>query len=93
MDPGLQLYGSTLFKRVSEAGGEMFLQLPPPVPSKAQYIPVAVSNNTNTSAAPAAPDMTAYYGGSGGGCFGADSTVVVMTAIENRTKDGITAVS
>ncbi|KAH3761987.1 Voltage-dependent calcium channel subunit alpha-2/delta-2 [Pelomyxa schiedti] len=31
LDPGLQLYGGSLFKQNSEAGGKIFITLPPPV--------------------------------------------------------------
>merc|ERR1711967_72593 len=64
MDKSLQDYGGTLFKALRAEGDSTFLSLPPPQPSR----PVAAQRRPSAPAASApAPDMSVYYGGSGGG--------------------------
>jgi Mg-chelatase subunit ChlD len=84
MDPGLQLYGGSLFSKIRDEGGKIFVTLPPPTPCVAVPEEVAIiarqyGHNIGTSGgtAAAAPDMSGYYGGGGGGCFHAACTVPV----------------
>jgi len=81
MDPGLQVYGGTLFKERREEGGRIFLSLPPPQPTA--RAPMAPRNSLTggtayTTARAVVPDMSTYYAGSGGGCFVASATVEVV---------------
>uniref|UniRef100_A0A6B2KZ96 VWFA domain-containing protein n=1 Tax=Arcella intermedia TaxID=1963864 RepID=A0A6B2KZ96_9EUKA len=69
MDPGLQIYGGLVFRKLEEEGGKIFVSLP--MKKRENYqanAPVAPSTTTNTT----------YYGGGGGGCFDALSTVKVL---------------
>jgi len=88
MDPGLQLYGGTLFKEVSEAGGKIFVSIPLPTPSLGKKVvaqpaaaPVAGGAPKPAPAlvpvlpAPAAQD---YYQGNSGGCFSGSSAVTKL---------------
>jgi len=93
MDPGLQLYGGSLFKEVKDAGGKIFISLPQPIPSRTPAARAAAAAAAAATAAPAyaaytapavlpapaAPDMQDYYAGSGGGCFSASSTVIKLS--------------
>jgi len=80
MDPGLQVYGGTLFKEIKDEGGQIFVQLPPPKPSRQAPAPVRTSTTTASTPAPAAnTNMNTYYAGTGGGCFGATSEVIVTS--------------
>jgi adenylate kinase len=78
MDKGLQQYGSACFRDLVEAGGRAFLSLPAPVHSERAAARTA-SSAASAGPRPASPAMNTYYAGSGGGCFGAASTVSVMT--------------
>lgn len=64
MDPGVQVYGGSLFATLRTRGDEVFLSLPPPKPSR-----TPVRTNTSSGGASAAPqtNMQTYYAGSGGG--------------------------
>jgi len=75
MDPGLQVYGGSLFDKLQHRGGEIFVSLPM-VTSRAQYSYTPTASTTTAAAAPA-PDNSIYYGGGGGGCFDASCTVLV----------------
>jgi hypothetical protein len=81
MDPGLQGYGGKLFAAVRQIGEEVFLNLPPPKPSRAlppvplpartappsgTYVPPAAPPPPAASA-PDSPNMRTYYAGGGGG--------------------------
>ena len=81
MDPGLQVYGGTIFKALRDEGDGIFLKLPPPGRQGAGRCGPLFARCLRQgrqprgclrgapSAAPA-PDMRAYYAGGGGGCFG-----------------------
>eukprot|EP00488_Nonionellina_sp_1-RS-2012_P000857 TRINITY_DN1377_c0_g1_i1.p1 TRINITY_DN1377_c0_g1~~TRINITY_DN1377_c0_g1_i1.p1 ORF type:complete len:266 (+),score=90.61 TRINITY_DN1377_c0_g1_i1:114-911(+) len=93
MDPGLQVNGGTLFRELRAKGDEVFINLPPPKPSRRtgptrpkpsynqqQYqapAPAAAAQQAYRAPAPAV-NMADYYGGSGGGCFAPDCRVNVM---------------
>eukprot|EP00931_Biecheleriopsis_adriatica_P064704 TRINITY_DN39432_c0_g1_i1.p1 TRINITY_DN39432_c0_g1~~TRINITY_DN39432_c0_g1_i1.p1 ORF type:complete len:507 (+),score=101.38 TRINITY_DN39432_c0_g1_i1:32-1552(+) len=79
MDPGLQVYGGELFKKLREEGDHIFLSLPPPkasrkapaTPAPAPAAPApsrstAVATPTSRPRSPS-PAMKTYYAGSGGG--------------------------
>eukprot|EP00929_Paragymnodinium_shiwhaense_P109168 TRINITY_DN75519_c0_g1_i1.p1 TRINITY_DN75519_c0_g1~~TRINITY_DN75519_c0_g1_i1.p1 ORF type:complete len:1140 (-),score=192.16 TRINITY_DN75519_c0_g1_i1:483-3902(-) len=70
MDAGLQLYGGEKFREHRAAGDKIFLSLPPPRKSAK-----AACTSSNRSRSPPQTNMTTYYAGCGGGCFGAQSTV------------------
>jgi hypothetical protein len=87
MDPGLQIYGGTLFKVLEEQGGEKFKTQPLKkhtdyfAPKQPVYQPAAaVSYQPAAQPAyqPAAVDTDTYYAGSGGGCFDENSSVLVL---------------
>lgn len=89
MDPGLQVYGGETFRALREAGDAIFLALPPPHPSSASRSTTASNYNRNRNYTPApAPDMTTYYAGSGGGCFGPSSTVQVFSSSVRHDSEG-----
>ena len=73
MDAGLKSYGGALFRQVRDAGEPIFKNLPAPQPPRR----FAAASSASTAAAPAprAPDMSSYYEGEGGGCFGRGSRV------------------
>jgi len=78
MDQGLQSYGGVLFQQVRDEGGPIFQNLPPPQPSLRRPSMASVSSASGSRPAPApTPRMADYYEGSGGGCFGSGSTVLV----------------
>jgi len=93
MDPGLQLYGGSLFHMLEARGGEIFIALPltrredygyslgpPPAAAPPQYAPAAAVSPSAAVVAPPPPaeiDISTYYSGGGGGCFDASSTVLV----------------
>jgi len=101
MDPGLQVYGGTLFRTVRDQGDAVFLSLPAPkpqsmvrrmAPARPQVTPGTAGppqfGGGAASTATAAyvnrtpqPDMRTYYAGSGGGCFGGSSTVMVAALV------------
>merc|ERR1712224_269191 len=65
MDKSLQDYGGGLFKALREEGDSIFISLPPPQPARKPRQEGA--RLSTSSATPAKPDMSVYYGGSGGG--------------------------
>eukprot|EP00927_Polykrikos_kofoidii_P023330 TRINITY_DN21530_c0_g1_i1.p1 TRINITY_DN21530_c0_g1~~TRINITY_DN21530_c0_g1_i1.p1 ORF type:complete len:759 (+),score=83.32 TRINITY_DN21530_c0_g1_i1:78-2279(+) len=89
MDPGLQVYGGSLFRCLRADGDRVFLSLPAPTPSRSPTVisalpphsppPPAVAIPPAATASPP-PPMNRYYAGSGGGCFGGSSTVLVASA-------------
>lgn len=93
MDPGLQVYGGELFRGLREKGDEIFLTLPKPKPSLARRTSASsqVSRNSVSRARSPSPDMSTYYAGAGGGCFGENSSVIVVcpdgTDVETRVSD------
>lgn len=95
MDTGLQFYGGSRFKTLRDEGDAIFLALPPPKPSVAPPTPTRTptrSSGYGQAAAPvaaAAPQMSTYYAGSGGGCFGAVSTVLVVGAAGETTTTAV----
>jgi len=104
MDPGLQVYGGSLFKALRDRGDTIFLSLPAPKPSVAQRrssAPVVSGGyaGSTTAAAPRArvrtpsPDMRTYYAGSGGGCFGPSSSVLVVTPVAGKMQTRQTCVA
>jgi len=91
MDPGLQVNGGNLFRELRAKGDEVFVNLPPPKPSRAtaRSRPVYQAQNQRRQNQPQrqrpayqppapAVNMNNYYGGAGGGCFAPFCTVVVM---------------
>merc|ERR1712224_244372 len=84
MDTGLQFYGGEQFKQLRDEGDKIFLSLPAPKPSSSPSPSTscrASSGATRATAArtAAAPQMSTYYAGAGGGCFGRGSSVLVAT--------------
>eukprot|EP01084_Bolivina_argentea_P033459 61881_1 len=78
MDPGLQVNGGDLFRELRAKGDEVFVNLPPPKPSRqVRNAPYQAQQATTTYTAPQV-DMNDYYGGCGGGCFAPYCTVQVM---------------
>jgi adenylate kinase len=110
MDPGLQVYGGSLFKTLDSKGGEIFLTLPikkkdyyyktyhspqvrqqhyvPPVQQHQQYVPsqpyVPPQPVVQAYIPPPDVDNSTYYGGSGGGCFDQNCTVLVVSQVNNN---------
>jgi len=64
MDPGVQVYGGSLFATLRTRGDEAFLSLPPPQPSRK---PVQTSSGGGSSAPAPQTNMQTYYAGAGGG--------------------------
>jgi hypothetical protein len=83
MDPGLQIYGAEFFKNVVEEGGRIFLDLPPPVRTRARNASTtsSTSSKSQISTRPPSPPtaMDTYYAGSGGGCFGPNSLIQIKS--------------
>lgn len=88
MDASLQNYGGTLFNRLQEEGGKIFLTLQ--MKKTADYAQqfgyaaqsIRAQNTTNNSTSYNIPPVnpvssTTYYAGSGGGCFDESSEVYV----------------
>eukprot|EP00928_Gymnodinium_smaydae_P047513 TRINITY_DN31714_c0_g1_i1.p1 TRINITY_DN31714_c0_g1~~TRINITY_DN31714_c0_g1_i1.p1 ORF type:complete len:958 (+),score=173.89 TRINITY_DN31714_c0_g1_i1:64-2937(+) len=75
MDPGLQVYGGTLFQALRAKGDQIFLSLPPPTPQKKSTVRRSTTTATTPSNTNNAPNMTTYYAGAGGGCFAPSSLV------------------
>ncbi len=76
-DPGVQLYGGKLFKKLQYKGEMIFCSLPPPVPSvKKAPVPVPVPV-AGAQAPPAVPAMQEYMD-CGGGCFGGCGWVTLL---------------
>jgi Mg-chelatase subunit ChlD len=97
VDPGVQVYGGALFAQLRKAGDELFLALPPPRPAQPPSRERPVASASASRQAPArsrspspAVDMNRYYD-SFGGCFGAQSEVVVVTEAGDVSKK-VTAV-
>ena len=93
MDAGLQLYGGKFFQSLRDKGDKVFLSIPMAPPRYQPQKRTTVKSYQHTSytrAAPApAPSTATYYAGSGGGCFGAGSEVLVRdstTGQFSRTK-------
>jgi hypothetical protein len=83
MDPGLQIYGAEFFRTVVEEGGQIFLTLPPPTPRRTHTSSsTSWKSQVNTQPQPPPPPtaMETYYAGSGGGCFGPNSTIQIKSA-------------
>eukprot|EP01083_Nonionella_stella_P089413 249474_1 len=84
MDVGLKINGGDLFRTLRAKGDEVFINLPPPKPSRRTGPTLPVHQRGIQNAAPAyvapAPqvDMRDYYGGGGGGCFAPFCCVDVM---------------
>lgn len=88
MDAGLQTYGGKFFQSLRDKGDKVFLSIPMAPP---RYQPKKVQTYSHASytyaAAPApapAPTTATYYAGSGGGCFGAESVVLVQDTATGR---------
>jgi len=82
MDPGLQLYGGSLCKELIDAGGKIFISIPMNMPPKKTYYTSSTSSISSSPVLPpSSPPVQAqtYFEGSGGGCFGASSTVIKLS--------------
>lgn len=73
MDPGLQMYGGSLFRQLRDEGDAIFVSLPAPRPNRPKPLwgastppPSLASASTVTSRANS-PDMRTYYAAQGGG--------------------------
>eukprot|EP00747_Dinoflagellata_sp_TGD_P164295 gnl/TRDRNA2_/TRDRNA2_184047_c0_seq1.p1 gnl/TRDRNA2_/TRDRNA2_184047_c0~~gnl/TRDRNA2_/TRDRNA2_184047_c0_seq1.p1 ORF type:complete len:1086 (+),score=163.33 gnl/TRDRNA2_/TRDRNA2_184047_c0_seq1:79-3336(+) len=93
MDPGLQVYGGDLFKRLREEGDAVFISLPPPKPTgtagraSPQFAPPSrTATRNNARSRSPSPDMRTYYAGAGGGCFGEASSVIVVRPNEGDVR-------
>jgi len=73
-DPGVQFYGGNLFSELRDQLDELFLKLPPPVPSNK---PTTSSYGSSSSSSPASVSMSSYYNSSAP-CF-AGSCIVEMS--------------
>jgi len=74
MDPGLQIYGGTLFRDLRAQGDAAFLSLPAPTPAQDETplpcdtgMPAATPAAQPSSQPPSSANMRTYYAGSGGG--------------------------
>ena len=80
-DPGVQLYGGSLFKELRNKADMIFCNLPPAVPSRKKVVnpppPPATAAKTQYIAPVAAlrVDMQDFYSGGGGGCFDGEGQV------------------
>jgi len=85
MDAGLQVYGGKFFQSLRDKGDKVFLSIPmaPPRYQPPKRTTVTSYHTSNTRAAPA-PSTATYYAGSGGGCFGAGSEVLVRDITTGR---------
>merc|ERR1719152_550202 len=88
MDAGLQVYGGKFFQSLRDKGDKVFLGIPMAPPryqiQKSTTV-TSYQHTSNTRAAPApAPSTATYYAGSGGGCFGAGSEVLVRDVTTGR---------
>lgn len=101
MDPGLQVYGGELFRNLREKGDEIFLTLPKPKPSlgrrSSQVTNSRRSSQTSNASSRArsrssSPNMSTYYAGAGGGCFGETSSVMVVSPDGPAAKTCVTDV-
>lgn len=102
MDPGLQMYGGLFFRTLRDRGDKVFLGIPMAPPryksntkkKAARNRRAYVSSSAHVPApAPApAPTPATYYAGSGGGCFGPGSVVLVQDVAGNLKPTEVTAV-
>jgi hypothetical protein len=81
MDPGLQIYGGALFKKLEEDGGKIFLTLTMQKGVRQQQSYHQPQNFHHQGPViqayvPPPPDNSTYYGGSGGGCFNISCSVL-----------------
>lgn len=93
MDPGLQSYGGILFNKLSEIGGNIFVSLPNPTNTAPASTTIVYQQSSSgySSSGQSSPDMSNYYAGSGGGCFGPESTVLLVSdpsGHDNTCDDG-----
>jgi len=82
-DPGVQLYGGALFKRLRDEADDIFCRLPPPKPT---IMPrsVAVSGASSAPARPAAPASMSVYNNQDNPCFDGNSMVLMADGSTKR---------
>uniref|UniRef100_A0A7S1FE53 VWFA domain-containing protein n=1 Tax=Noctiluca scintillans TaxID=2966 RepID=A0A7S1FE53_NOCSC len=73
-DPGVQVYGGSLFKQIQEEADEIFNSLPPPVPATP-----ARRTMHGSMGAPAMPSTMASYNNAGCGCIDGRSPVTLAS--------------
>jgi hypothetical protein len=91
-DPGLQIYGGAMFKKLQSIGEDIFCKLPPLVASGEVYrAPVALSGGGASGGAGAAPapvpSMAQVFYNSGGGCFAGESKVLMNDYTDKKIMD------
>ena len=80
-DPGVQMYGNTLFTTIRDAADDIFSTLPPPVP-KAKRAPQPRSmgfGGVTRAAAPTPVASMSYYNDRDRGCFHGNSLVTLIS--------------
>jgi hypothetical protein len=83
MDPGLQIYGGTLFSQLREQGGQIFLQIELKksynnlLSSHQQNQPTNNTPSYNNYQQQSSVSNNTYYGGNKGGCFDESCTLMV----------------
>lgn len=83
-DPGLQVYGGKPFQKASEAGDEIFRNLPAPEPTggvDGSY------GYTTTQTAPAVPQTLAHLHDAGGGCWAPGTEVRLLDGTTKLIED------
>lgn len=76
-DPGVQLYGGTLFERLRDKLHDVFCALPPPTPSRKRY-----DNYGNV--VPTARVNMATFANSAGACFHEDSRITLCVGGDSK---------
>lgn len=80
-DPGVQVYGGTLFESLRDKADEIFVKIPPPKPSRRW------SSTTSNHVPNAAPVNMSLFYNVGGGCFDGDCLIQMANGSQTALKD------
>ena len=83
-DPGLQIYGSDLFRELQSLGDKAFDDLPPPIPSGQ---PPAAYGGGYTAPVTSLRSLTQSFNNPSGGCFHGNSGVLMADFLRTPIKD------
>ena len=86
-DPGVQIYGGSLFKELQNLAEKAFCDLPPPTPSVAAQPKGYYGGPAGGAPAYSSPQSMAVFHNSGGGCFHGENRVLMADGSRKAIKE------
>jgi Mg-chelatase subunit ChlD len=81
-DPGMQLYGGTLFSNIQDKAEKVFMDTTPPTPSRSRHY-----SSYNSAAVSSQPVNMSQYYNSGGSCFDGNGVVQLQNGTTKLVKE------